>query len=459
MRGQARRRLGRRDEARADLERAAALGDDLGDPRVLARAWCWLGLLDIETRRMDDARSVLARAEALARSSDDRAGEGHALFALGLLATEEGSPERGAVLFERAVRLFEEVGAAGMRGYARMHLAGTLVHRGLWDDAARELDAAAADHLEVQNTWFAALAICNAGAVELARGRPSRALEVLDRGLAMLRPTEDDRSYGAYLAHRALALAALGRVDEARSDAGHAVDLLPRASDVRTRGVVLAWSAGIAAEHGDLEAAERGLADAAALASGASAKAACDVIEAERLVVDVARARAIARAGDEPAAAALVARVRERVASAERDLASFYYARLSLERARRLLAAAAAPPSPALPRIVVDARARWIEVGGDRRSIARKATLQRLLRRLVDARMTAPGEPVSAEELVACGWPDERMEHDAAKNRLRVAIARLRELGLDRAIVGLRGGYLVDPDVALEVASREGNDS
>lgn len=106
---------------------------------------------------------------------------------------------------------------------------------------------------------------------------------------------------------------------------------------------------------------------------------------------------------------------------------------------------------------MVDEGGRWVIAGGKKRSIARKITLQRLLRRLVEARRDAPGEPVSSGELVTYGWPDERVDHEAALNRLRVAVARLRQLGLEQAIVGLRGGYLLDPEapVAIDAGARK----
>lgn len=100
--------------------------------------------------------------------------------------------------------------------------------------------------------------------------------------------------------------------------------------------------------------------------------------------------------------------------------------------------------------VVVDVEGQWIQRSdGGKTSLARKATLRRLLKRLVDARVAAPGQPVGSAELIELGWPGERVAHEAAMNRLRVAMARLRQSGLDACLVSERGGYWLAPSVAL----------
>jgi hypothetical protein len=101
--------------------------------------------------------------------------------------------------------------------------------------------------------------------------------------------------------------------------------------------------------------------------------------------------------------------------------------------------------------VIVDAEGHWLTASNGRRtSLARKATLRRLLRRLVDARFATPGQGVRSEELIELGWPGERVAHDAAMNRLRVAMARLRQAGLDTMLISERGGYWLDPSLPLE---------
>ncbi len=76
-----------------------------------------------------------------------------------------------------------------------------------------------------------------------------------------------------------------------------------------------------------------------------------------------------------------------------------------------------------------------------RRSISRAAPRsRRILFALATLRVEAPGEPLSMDEVVRAGWPGERIGSEAAANRVRVALATLRKLGLRRAIVTGQGG-------------------
>jgi hypothetical protein len=60
------------------------------------------------------------------------------------------------------------------------------------------------------------------------------------------------------------------------------------------------------------------------------------------------------------------------------------------------------------------------------------------------------GEPlVRGDALLAAGWPGERILPDAATNRLYVAIATLRKLGLRDVLVRFDEGYRLDPGVPL----------
>ena len=91
-----------------------------------------------------------------------------------------------------------------------------------------------------------------------------------------------------------------------------------------------------------------------------------------------------------------------------------------------------------------------VRIGSDTEvDLRKRPLLQRLLRALTDARVQAPGESVRARELVAQGWPGERMAWDAAKNRLRVAINQLRRRGLAQVLITTREGYLLDPACEL----------
>ncbi|MCK6552462.1 hypothetical protein L6R52_41930, partial [Myxococcota bacterium] len=84
--------------------------------------------------------------------------------------------------------------------------------------------------------------------------------------------------------------------------------------------------------------------------------------------------------------------------------------------------------------LVIDPEGRWFRIGDEEVQLGRRRVLHRILRRLAASRSETPGAPVSHDELFAAGWPAERALRSAAENRIRVAMATLRALGLRRVL-------------------------
>jgi hypothetical protein len=119
---------------------------------------------------------------------------------------------------------------------------------------------------------------------------------------------------------------------------------------------------------------------------------------------------------------------------------------ISLERLRgavmRWVAGARGP-------LYAPAHGRWlVSPTGVHVDLTRRPTLQRLLRALVTARMERPGIAISSADLVAAGWTGE-LHSEASANRLRVALCRLRQLGLEDVLLTTGTGWMLDPNVAL----------
>lgn len=95
---------------------------------------------------------------------------------------------------------------------------------------------------------------------------------------------------------------------------------------------------------------------------------------------------------------------------------------------------------------------QWFEVGGGSRcELDRRPSLRGVLAALVAERIAAPGEAVDVERLLAAGWPGQRVGSESGRNRVRVAIATLRTLGLRDVLRSRDDGYLIDPGVAITV--------
>jgi hypothetical protein len=75
-------------------------------------------------------------------------------------------------------------------------------------------------------------------------------------------------------------------------------------------------------------------------------------------------------------------------------------------------------------------------LGGEAVDLGRKRVLARLLCTLAEA----GDRPVSPSVLREAAWPGERMSEASARNRLHVAVAELRKLGLRDALISVDGG-------------------
>lgn len=94
--------------------------------------------------------------------------------------------------------------------------------------------------------------------------------------------------------------------------------------------------------------------------------------------------------------------------------------------------------------IEVSADASWFRVdGGPAVDLSRRRALRDVLRALIERHASAPGEPLTADILIAKSWPGERIRRESACNRLYVAICALRDRGLRAAIQRTPRGYVI----------------
>jgi hypothetical protein len=91
---------------------------------------------------------------------------------------------------------------------------------------------------------------------------------------------------------------------------------------------------------------------------------------------------------------------------------------------------------------------------GESFSLEKRRAVRLVLKRLVDARLESPATPLTVDDLLAAGWPGERVLRDAGASRVYVALGTLRKLGLRDVIVSRDGGYYLDPRVEVLVVSR-----
>lgn len=106
-----------------------------------------------------------------------------------------------------------------------------------------------------------------------------------------------------------------------------------------------------------------------------------------------------------------------------------------------------AAPADAL---VVAFDGRWFRVPeGEQVDLGRRQNLTLILKALADRRRERPGKGMGVKELLALGWPGTRILERAGQNRVYVAVATLRKLGLANYLERTDDGYLLDPEVPL----------
>lgn len=103
--------------------------------------------------------------------------------------------------------------------------------------------------------------------------------------------------------------------------------------------------------------------------------------------------------------------------------------------------------------ILVTAEARTLSLAGETHDLGRHGPVRRVLWALACAHRDRPGAALTTLDVVAAGWPGEKMKHEAATLRVYTTIRRLRALGLDDVLVTRDDGYLLAPATKIAFAS------
>jgi hypothetical protein len=147
--------------------------------------------------------------------------------------------------------------------------------------------------------------------------------------------------------------------------------------------------------------------------------------------------------------------VRELVATLERACLDAHDGEIpATPRVLALLSAGTAPPEVADrgASITIEESGAWLEpAGGERVSLLSRKTLRRLLAELVRAHRAAPERSLTVVELLAVGWPDERVLPRAGASRVYVAMTSLRQLGLRELLDRTALGYRLAPRANIRV--------
>ena len=406
---------GQMEPALGELDRALAMARELGDRALEAQV-----LSDMvhahHMRRDLDAQTMATaeRARALHHELGSRRGEADMCGALAALHQARGEAHQARSRYEEALDLLQAGGDIGVLSVVHTNL-GTL-HQELGN-----LDAALGHQEE-------ALRLCVA-----AGGR---------------------RLEGGVLGNRASVLFEMGKLDEAREGFDRAVRVLQDVGDVVHESFFQAQLAAVIATQGAVDEATGLIARAEKRfeASGHTNEMWKVAFRLQRCHIDLARARQAESEG----VIELASKIRDEV----RDIISALPSETTDDvrvAARMLTRVLDAPPKQPEPKPIVgaltvseDASNVWLPTTA-RVSLEKRKPVRLLLLRLIQEHAKKPGSPLTVDDLLAAGWPGERVIRDAGASRVYVALGTLRKLGLRDVILSRDGGYLLDPQVKIVV--------
>jgi len=398
VRGRAEQLLGNRVPSRADFEAAATAAREAGDDQLVARALVHLATADRSEGNFDRARDRFEAALARFEASGDEPASAVVLSALGALDLLHGELERARSAVARAAEMQRRSGERATLGMILVDLGIIEQELGLFDSARSRLEEARRIQAATENRRSFAVATGYLGNVELEQRDEPAAAEHYREAIGILEKIGDVKFAALFAAALASIEGDAARFDAIETKAGGSIE--PRI------GATIA----LFRARWELRAALPGA--------------------RERVEELRARAVGLERESDDVrfALRLLSASLKEKGESPE------------------------VPTQRAGPSLRIGKEGATFDTpSGEHGDLSRRESARRILLSLVRRRLEAPGEPLTPRELVEAGWPGERIGQAAAKNRLHVTLAKLRELGLRDVLLHCDSGHFLDPSLSIVV--------
>ncbi len=357
------------------------------DAPTAARELLRLGRAFRDRGQLEEARALFEAARVTARAIGDGEAEAQAAIDLGRALIVFCEPETAERLFAEAEARYRAIGKTGDASRAQLRTAFAAYDAGDLERASAMLDAVPSEEVGGMLAGYRA---------NLARafGDYARAEAGYEAAVEQLAAIGDHRYEATFRMDAAILALLDGRAADAIAELGRARDTLSHEGGEPTLLALI--------DHYALLAA-------AAIGDDATVKRIGDRFDAPASpsFTFLVRVQDAVRGGGTPSAS---------------ELPPFEHGRLSMQIAAR------GTGSDVARRLAV--HAGIIELDDVRIDLSARAPLMRL----VDA-LARKKEGATPRELIAAAWPGERMSDKAARNRLHVAIATLRRMGLRDAIV------------------------
>lgn len=415
-RGRVRAATGRAEAALRDLDVALTLASDCADERLQAEVLVDLAIGHHQRREASTAQILYERALVHARACAATDIEGRILGNLGALDHDRRRLDEASAHYLEALALLREAGELRLEAIHVANLGLVEQERGNFDRARARFETALQLLTDLGDIRLEAIVLGNLGTLEHEVGDPQAARRVHERALAILRDVGDRRSEALCLGRLCRANAALGWIADATACAQAAERIVSRVPDPLVSEALaidraFVWVAA---------ASEAGPEHEAAL------QRVHEVLRAARTPT-VQRAAWIELSDDVRAGVRLL--------------------EASLRRQGR---------PPAVTRqgsaLIVGPDATWLQAPeqSEPQDLSRRTALRLIVSALVEQHRANPGEVLSLDELLAAGWPGQKVVPTAAANRVYVALSALRKMGLRGHLLSRDGGYLIDPALPVD---------
>ncbi len=449
LRAQATMWTGRYEAAERDSREALALAEQLGDVRRATYALSDLGFaLGVQGKQQEGLPTV---RQAVERIDDDDAYEAIAVLTnAAVVARNCREIDEATGYLHRALLRARRSQSAFAEASVLFLLSTILRHNQQWSEAARNLNEAQSLFISCGERRGRLLCYHELGECYTATGQFERA-ETCYREAMELATNIGDREHSAvFWLGRGHSRFARADFATAESDLLEATLAIEEIGHVHLKIAALLF---LAATYGALER----VTEARAYFERVEAIFNETGIDREKPLyevlfgyLDAAWARAAMRKGDEAAARRHLGDAYARVEAATQ--APLPSAQREVEPLRAYLDAhvesgdlpAGGAPHRSVLRVCEDLR--WFAVDDTEPvDISRRGPIRRILRALIEQRLAHPGEPMSADALLAAGWPDEVLTHQSATQRLHTTMSRMRSLGLQDVVDTIDGAYLIAP--------------
>ena len=434
-RGHAHAELGALDSGKADLDEAIGLARHDGNRAAEALAHIRMGA--IVERRGDTKGAIEHFVTALACA--EKAGPrvmSHAAIARASLAhayRREGRLEEAETEVTAAITAFRALGDED--GLCEMVFeAGVLdLFRRRYETAASRFDEALAIAVRSGARHREASIHAARGTMEQELGNIERARELYASALKICRESGSAYAEASTLYYLGGAHFECGQRDDAHAILTQALQLMRSVGVPRYEALMLGALGALRAHAGFEKEAH------ALFAEAASAAQACNRELALLATLDIHRLELDLFSATTPADAAKVVERASLLSNRHTcDDPRFAFRILSLRAKRVGERAAEATPTLVIREGGVAFR---LPKGASDVELGRRPPLARILHALARSRVSSPGDGLGVEDILRAGWPNERVRHDAGANRVYVALAELRKLGLREWLLSDATGY------------------